>query len=58
MADVLVVQSKVRDQVKRRGANMAGDFADALSKRVQAMVDDAIKRAKSNGRKTVRANDL
>jgi histone H3/H4 len=55
---MLVVQSKVREQVKKRGANMAGDFADELSKRVEEYVDDAIKRARSNGRKTVRPNDL
>jgi histone H3/H4 len=55
---MLVVQSKVREQVKKRGANMAGDFADELSKKVADYVDDAIKRARANGRKTVRANDL
>ena len=58
MSDMLVVQSKVREQVKKRGANMAGDFADELSKKVADYVDDAIKRARANGRKTVRANDL
>ena len=58
MADILVVQSKVRDEVKKKKANMAGDFADALSKEVANLVDRAVKRAKNNGRKTVRANDL
>ncbi len=56
--DMLVVQSKVRDEVKRRKANMAGDFPAALSKEVADMVDRAVKRARANGRKTVRANDL
>ncbi|MFC2174273.1 hypothetical protein ACFLQ2_00180 [archaeon] len=56
--DVLVVQSKVRDEVKKKKANMAGDFCEALSKNVADMVDNAISRAKANGRKTVRAADL
>ena len=58
MADILVVQSKVRDEVKKKKANMAGDFPDALSRQVSDMVDRAVKRAKANGRKTVRAADL
>lgn len=58
MADLLVVQSKVRDEVKNRGANMSGDFASALSKEVAGIVDRAIKRARANGRKTVRPTDL
>ena len=58
MADVLVVQSKVRELVKKHGANMAGDFADGLSDAVGEMVKKAAKRAQANGRKTVRAVDL
>lgn len=58
MTDLLVVQSKVRDEVKKRKANMAGDFCDAMSKVVANKVDAAVRRARANGRKTVRANDL
>ena len=58
MADSLVVASKVRDAVKAAGCNCASDFPDALSAKVQWEVDQAAKRAQSNGRKTVRANDL
>jgi len=56
--EVLVVQSKVREEVKKRKANMAGDFCEAISKEVATMVDAAIRRARANGRKTVRAADL
>ena len=56
--DMLVVQSKVRDEVKKKKANMAGDFCEAMSRQVSDMVDAAVKRAKANGRKTVRAADL
>jgi hypothetical protein len=58
MTELLVVQSKVRDEVKKRKANMAGDFCDAMSKVVGNKVDAAVRRARSNGRKTVRATDL
>jgi histone H3/H4 len=58
MGDVLVVQSKVREAVKNGGANMSGDFAEALSAKVADMVSKAVERAKANGRKTVRGYDL
>jgi histone H3/H4 len=58
MGDVLVVQSKVREVVKNADANMSGDFVDTLSKKVEEMVNQAVNRAKANGRKTVRGYDL
>ena len=57
MADLLVVGSKVREAVKNAGMNMAGDFPAGLSAEVDAMIKKAVERAKSNGRKTVRAAD-
>ena len=56
MAESLVVRSKVKDAVK--DCNVSGDFADALSAKVSELVRDAEKRAKANGRKTVRPCDL
>jgi len=53
-----VVGSKVKALIKEQGANTAGDFADALSHEVEALVEKAVGRAKRNGRKTVRAGDL
>jgi len=58
MADMLVVQSKVKEEIRRKGCNCAGDLSAALSKEVAKLLDAAVKRAKANGRKTVRANDL
>jgi histone H3/H4 len=58
MGDMLVVQSKVREQVKRNKANMASGFVDALSRVVGHKIEQAVRRAKSNKRKTVRADDL
>lgn len=53
-----VVGSKVKALIKEKGGNTAGDFVDALSTEIEGMVAKAVERAKANGRKTVRANDL
>ena len=58
MGEVLVVQSKIKDYIKKKGCNTSGDLADQLSKTVQKQLDRAVERAKSNGRKTVRAHDF
>ena len=58
MGDLLVVGSKVKEAVKGAGCNMAGDFPDALSGTVGGLVSKACERAKANGRKTVRPEDL
>ena len=54
----LVVASQVKELVKKAEMQSSGDFADALDKKVEALVNDAVGRAKSNDRKTVRAGDL
>ncbi len=56
MADSLVVKAKIKEHAK--GFNVAGDFADALSEKVERLVKEACGRADSNGRKTVMAKDL
>ncbi|MBS3145175.1 DUF1931 domain-containing protein [Candidatus Woesearchaeota archaeon] len=55
MAELLVVRSKIKDCTK---CNVAGDFADALSKKVEAMIKDAERRALQNKRKTLMPHDL
>ena len=56
MAELLVVRSKIKDFAKNM--NVAGDFAEALSQRVEQLVKEACKRASENGRKTIQARDL
>lgn len=53
-----VVESKVKEQIKAAEMNCAGDFCDALDKKIELVITDAVARAKSNDRKTVRAGDL
>ena len=56
MTDVLVVKAKIKDVCE--GFNVAGDLAEALSAKVESAVQDAVKRAESNGRKTVMGKDV
>lgn len=56
--EVIVVGSKTKEVVKEHGLATAGDFAQALSDKTRGLISDAAGRAKSNGRKTIRASDL
>ncbi len=56
MGESLVVKAKIKDSAK--GFNVSGDFADALSDKVEKLVKEACERAEANGRKTVMAKDL
>jgi histone H3/H4 len=57
--EILIVQSKVRDHIKGLGEyNIAGDVMEALSARVSRLLEDAVRRANDNGRKTVKGRDI
>lgn len=58
--DLVVIQSKLKDAVKgpKGEMNCSSDFAAGMSKLVRMVVASAIKTAKENGRKTVRASDI
>ena len=58
MADILVVQSKVRDQVKKAKLRLSGDAVEALSKAVADLINRAGNRAKANKRQTIKAADI
>lgn len=57
-AEPLIVASKAKAALKRLGCNTAGDALDALSGYAGWLIEQAAKRAKANGRKTVRAHDF
>jgi len=52
------VASKIKTYVRSKGYCAGSDLPDAVSNKVVEMLDDAIQRTESNGRKTVRAEDL
>lgn len=54
----LVVGSKAKAVLKKFGCNTSGDAFNALNDLIYWYLDQAAKRAKSNGRKTVRTYDF
>ena len=56
MAELLVVRSKIKGVAE--GLNVAGNFAVALSAKVEELIKAAAARAKANNRKTVQDKDL
>ncbi len=57
MAEYVVI-SRVKDYVKKKGLNSSGDLAKGLDKKIKDLLDDAVRRTKSNKRKTMRSEDL
>lgn len=57
-SDSYVVGTKVKAALKKVGCNTGGDALDGLNAQVQWFIDQAARRAKANGRKTVRAYDI
>lgn len=56
MAVDLIVKSKIKAAVK--DLNVSSDVPEALNKKVVALLEDAAKRTKLNGRRTLQARDL
>ena len=52
------VASKIKEYVRSKGYCAGSNLPDAVSKKVVDLLDAAIERTESNGRKTVRAEDL
>lgn len=59
MADeILVVQSKIKEYIKGKGCQTAATAIEALSKKVETLLNEAVERAKSNNRATVKDRDI
>jgi hypothetical protein len=59
MADTLVVVSKIKKTVKEKGFRTGGDYIDALSKKVEEIVNASVEKVKADGKKkTLGAEDL
>lgn len=57
MADLVTV-SKVKEFISGKDMRTDGSLPDELDRRVNELLNGAVKRAKDNGRKTVRPEDL
>ena len=59
MAENLVVVSKVKKLVKDAGYRTGGDYVDALSAKIEAVVKASIQKISTDGKKkTLGAEDL
>ncbi len=59
----LIIKSNIRKVVKELDkensvSSVADEVSIALERKVEEILDNAIKRAKANGRRTVQARDL
>ena len=54
----IVVSSKAKAALKKAGCNVSADALDGLNNVLYWYIDQAAKRTKANGRKTVRAHDF
>ncbi len=54
----LVVKSKVKELISKAGCRSSGDVFDAINMTVAWYLEQAAKRAKANGRQTVRGHDV
>ena len=59
-SEPLYVKSKVREFIKGKGCNTSSGVLDGetLNKLIMELLDNAVRRAKGNNRKTVKARDL
>jgi hypothetical protein len=59
MAEMLVVVSKIKKAVKEKGLRTGGDYVDALSKKVEDIVNASVAKVQAdNKKKTLGAEDL
>ncbi len=56
--ETLLVGSKVKNALRSHGVNVASDAPEALNEVIYWYIDQAVRRATANGRKTVRAHDF
>jgi histone H3/H4 len=56
MNEWIIVKTKIREMVGTY--SVSSDFTEELNNKVKKMIEDAMKRAEANGRKTVMARDL
>ena len=59
----LIIKSNIKKVVKELDkensvSSVAEEVATALDRKVEELLDNAIKRAKANGRRTIQARDL
>lgn len=54
----LAVESRVKEYLKSKDMRTSGELLAAVNNKIQIMLNDAVTRATSSGRKTVEPYDL
>lgn len=59
MSEIYVVVSKVKKKVKESGYRTGKDYTDALSRKIEEIVNASVEKVKADGKKkTLGAEDL
>ena len=58
MAETYIYASRIKELAKKHDMRVSGDAADALNRKIEQMVADAVERAKGNKRKTIYSFDF
>ncbi|MHA1908524.1 MAG: DUF1931 domain-containing protein [Candidatus Thorarchaeota archaeon] len=53
-----IVKKAIQDYAKKNRVQVGGDFYGALDKKIEKLLDHAVKRCGDNKRKTLKAYDL
>lgn len=56
--EMLLVQSKVRDEIKKRDLRTSEEFLTALNDELYTLIEKAIARCNGNQRKTLQKSDV
>jgi len=56
MNEWVIVKTKIKEMVGTY--SVSADFSEELNKKVKQMIQDAVKRAEANGRRTVMGRDI
>jgi len=55
---MVVKKSEVKEYAKSNNVNVSSDYYEELATKVKVLIDESVKRAKANDRKTVMAKDI
>ena len=53
-----VVKKAIQDYAKKKDVQVSGDFYGAIDKKIEKILDNAVKRCGENKRKTLKSYDL
>lgn len=56
--EMLLVQSKVRDEIRKKDLRVSDEFLNALNEELYALIEKSIRRCTDNNRKTLGKADV